>query len=63
MYWVIQCQVVAEQDGWSCSHQVPTFNLMPAMVGVDIGQVRKIACRIVDPARVAKEIHVSMELV
>lgn len=62
MMWVIQCQVVVERDGWSCSHSVPTFNLNPAYVGTDIGQVRKIACAIVDPAGIAKEIHVSAEM-
>ena len=62
MTWVVQCQVVTEKDGWECSHGTPTFNLLPAFVGTDIGQVVKIAKEIVDPGHYAKEIHVSAVL-
>lgn len=63
MEWRVNCQVVVERDGWLCSHGTPTFTLNPAYVGTDIATVRKVVCDIVDPARIAKEIHVSAVLV
>lgn len=62
MTWTIQCQVVSERDGWTCSHATPTFNLLPGFVGTDIKQVVKIAKAIVDPMGLAQEVHVSAVL-
>jgi hypothetical protein len=64
MLYQITAQYVRNDNGYTCSRQVPTFYLDSRVQGiVSVDHAEKIAREVIDPAGLAHELHINVSLI